>query len=117
MHELKIIQDVFPLLENVAKENNLKSINKVVLGVGKLRQVQSDFLKFAFEIIAKGTIAEGAELVINLIPITIFCSFCDKKFDLSEHVYACPECDSVAIEVLTGKEIIIESIDGESAKF
>ncbi|MBU0744427.1 MAG: hydrogenase maturation nickel metallochaperone HypA [Gammaproteobacteria bacterium] len=112
MHELKIIQDIFPMLEKVAKDNHLKSINKVTLGVGKLRQVQTDFLQFAFATVAKDTIAKGAELIIKIIPITVFCDSCKKQFNLEEHVYVCPKCGGVRLEILTGKEIIIESVDG-----
>ena len=114
MHELKIIQDVFPLIEEVAKKNHLKSINKVVLGIGKLRQVKSEFLQFAFATLAENTIAAGAELIIELITITVFCRDCKKQFTVEDSIYLCPQCESVSLEVLTGKEVILESIDGEA---
>lgn len=114
MHELKIIQDIFPIIENVAKENHLKSINKVFLQVGGLRQVVPEFLQFAFVTVAKDTIvAIGAELIIEAIPITARCKHCQKQFTVGENIYVCPHCDSSDLEILTGKEIILESIDGE----
>lgn len=112
MHELTMIQEVFPLIEAVAKKNHLKSINKVVLSVGELRQVQSGFLQFAFAVVAESTIAKGAELVINLIPVAVFCQDCKKEFTVHENVYICPECGGVSLNFLTGKELILESIDG-----
>lgn len=112
MHELKMIQDIFPLIEEVAREHSLKLITKVVLGVGELRQVQSEFLRFAFTTIAENTIAKGAELIINLIPVTVFCHYCKKEFIVNDNVYVCPECGGVSLDNLTGKEFILESIDG-----
>lgn len=114
MHELKIIQDIFPLIEKVAKENRLKSINKVVLSIGKLRQVKSEFLQFAFVTLAKNTIAKDATLIIQQIPVTVSCQSCKKQFAVEENIYICPKCGSVTLEVLTGKEIILESVDGET---
>jgi hydrogenase nickel incorporation protein HypA/HybF len=115
MHELKIIQDVFPIIENVAKKNRLKSVAKVVLQVGALRQVTSEFLQFAFAAVAKDTIAAGAELIIELIPITARCKVCCRQFKVEENIYICPYCYSSDLEISTGKEIILKSIDGEKA--
>lgn len=113
MHELKIIQDIFPLIEKVAKENHLRLINKVVLSIGELRQVQKEFLQFAFANIAQDTIASGAELVIKPIPVTMFCESCKKQFTVKKDVYICPGCSGVTLNCLTGKEVILESVDGE----
>lgn len=113
MHELKIIQDIFPIIKNVARKNHLKSINKVFLRVGKLRQVVLEFLQFAFATVAQDTIAANAELIVKLIPITATCKTCQQQFAVGENIYICPYCDSVDLEILTGKEIVLESVEGE----
>ncbi|EKE01423.1 MAG: Hydrogenase nickel insertion protein HypA [uncultured bacterium] len=115
MHELKIIQDIFPILENVAKENHLKSINKVFLKVGALRQVVPEFLQFAFATLAKDTLADSAELIIELVPITVACKTCQREFAVEENAYFCPHCESTIIKILTGKEIVLESVEGDAA--
>ena len=113
MHELKIIQDIFPVIEKVAGDNHLKSITKVILGVGEQRQVKNEFLQFAFDTLAKNSVAEGAELVINLIPVTVLCNSCQKKFEICDNIYVCPGCGGIDLDVLTGKEIVLESVDGD----
>jgi hydrogenase nickel incorporation protein HypA/HybF len=113
MHELKIIQDIFPIIENTAKKNHLKSINKVFLMVGGLRQVVLEFLQFAFKVVAEDSIAANAELIVKLIPVTACCKKCRQQFNVGENIYICPHCDSSDLEVLTGKEIVLESIEGE----
>ena len=112
MHELKIIQDIFPMIEAVAQKNHLKSINRVVLQVGVLRQVVSEFLRFAFSEVAKNTIAENAELVIEPIPVTVCCRFCKLESKPVANIYICSGCGSSNLEVLTGKEIILATING-----
>ncbi|MEI8055377.1 MAG: hydrogenase maturation nickel metallochaperone HypA [bacterium] len=114
MHELKIIQDIFPVVENTAKKNRLKSVTRVVLQIGALRQAIFEFLQFAFATVAKGTVADGAELIIELIPITAQCKACHKKLTVKESIYICPYCDSSDLAIIAGKEIILDSIDGET---
>ncbi|MGD9152334.1 MAG: hydrogenase maturation nickel metallochaperone HypA [Gammaproteobacteria bacterium] len=113
MHEFSIMQGVFKLLEDIAVKNNLIKINKVILRIGKLRQVFPDFLRFAFENISKDTIADGAELIIEEIPITMRCKSCNQEFTVEHHTYVCPVCGAVKLELLTGKEVLIASVEGE----
>ncbi|MBN1683971.1 MAG: hydrogenase maturation nickel metallochaperone HypA [Gammaproteobacteria bacterium] len=68
MHEFSIIQNIFPIIEKNAKDHHLKIITKVTLNLGKSCQCLPDFLQFAFQTLAKNTIAENAELVIQEIP-------------------------------------------------
>jgi hydrogenase nickel incorporation protein HypA/HybF len=112
MHELSIIQNIFPIIEKVAKENHLKVVNKVFLKVGGLRQVVLEFMSFAFATVAKGTIAENAELIIELIPVAARCKKCQQQFTVDGNVYVCPHCDGADLEILTGKEIVLESVEG-----
>jgi hydrogenase nickel incorporation protein HypA/HybF len=113
MHELGIIQSIFTTVEQVATENKLKSISKVVLKVGALRQIVPEFLQYAFTSVTEGTIAQAAKLEIEIVPITAKCSNCGAEFGIEEHVYACPKCESAAVKIITGKEIVIENIEGE----
>jgi hydrogenase nickel incorporation protein HypA/HybF len=113
MHEFKIIQDIFPIIENVVRENHLKSVNKVYLQIGKLRQVVLEFLQFAFTTATKNTVAAGAELIIELIPITAKCRTCQRQFAVEENIYICPHCNNSNLEILTGKEIVLVSVEGE----
>lgn len=113
MHELKIIQDIFPVIEDVAAVNDLKTISKVYLEVGELRQVIGEFLQFAFATVAKDTIAARAELVIKPIPVTAKCRNCQRRVEVEKHSYVCPYCGGVGLDILTGKEIVLASMEGE----
>lgn len=113
MHELTIIQDLFKVLIKIATDKKLRKVNIVNIKIGKLRQVVPDFLQFAFENVAKGTIAENAKLVIEFIPITMRCNSCGKEFTVEEDTYFCPDCESGDLTLISGKELILESIEGE----
>lgn len=114
MHEFSIMQGVFELVEDIARKNNLIKINKVVLKIGKLRQVFCDFLQFAFETISENTIAAGAKLVIEEVPITMHCKVCQQDFTVEYSTYVCSYCGATELELLTGKEVLIASVEGET---
>ena len=113
MHELKIIQDILPLIEKTAQENSLTSITKIILKIGKLRQVKNEFLQFAFTTVSENTIASQAKLIIEQTPIIMYCQICKEKFMIDDNIYICHKCNGSSIKILTGKEIVLESIDGE----
>jgi hydrogenase nickel incorporation protein HypA/HybF len=118
MHEFTLIQNICNAIEKIAAENNLRKITRVNLQVGKMRQVVPEFMQFAFTTIAKGTIYEGAELAIEIIPIKVLCHNCGREFEVEENIYLCPFCSSKdastsSLEILSGKEFILASIEGE----
>lgn len=114
MHELSIIENIFKALQEVAREKNLAVITKVTIKIGRLRQVVPEFLQFAFATVAKNTLAESSKLEIKFVPITVLCKHCQNKFTVEENAYVCENCGSVDLEILTGKEIELESIEGET---
>ena len=84
---------------------------RVNLKVGKLAAVVSDSLRFCFEIAAKETPLEGAELNIEEIPVLARCKTCDAEWTIEGPAFNCEQCDSGQIEILSGRELNIESIE------
>ncbi|MEK6730617.1 MAG: hydrogenase maturation nickel metallochaperone HypA [Pseudomonadota bacterium] len=113
MHELSIIQDILKTIEQTAIKNDLKKINKATLEIGQMRQCIPEFLQFAFETLTKDTIASGAQLIIREIPVKALCLQCKKEFQVIDDSYGCPHCDSIELDILSGKEIVLSSIDGD----
>ncbi len=113
MHEFSIISNLFDILMKIAEENHLKKIYKVTLSVGKMRQVVPVAMEMAFTGITSGTIAEGAELIIENVPVKMHCSGCGKEFTVEHNIFVCPECGSPRLELLEGQELIIKNIEGE----
>jgi len=114
MHELTLIQNILTIILETAKANNLHSVNKVTLQVGRLRQVVPEFLQFAFATVTQSTIVAGAQLMIVHLPVIFLCHNCQQQFTTDEHIYICPKCQNITLEIISGKEIIITSIEGES---
>jgi hydrogenase nickel incorporation protein HypA/HybF len=58
-----------------------------------------------FEAVAHGTVAEGAALKVNVLPVRHHCQNCGADFDGSAKDLPCPECEHPHTELMGGEEI------------
>ena len=112
MHEVSIVEGLIDILDETAGRHGLSKIEKISLRIGAMRQVVPEALRFAFEIVGKGTTAEGASIVITEIPARACCKKCGCTFDVEEFCFICTSCGSGEVEVIEGKELIIDSLEG-----
>ena len=116
MHELGIAQDLFAIVKEKAKENNLKKVTKISIKVGVTSGIKKDFLKHSLvDHIFPKTIAQGARLeLIEELPAAR-CKDCGKAIDAqSMPTLNCPTCGSFKIEITKGKDVYLESIEGDT---
>lgn len=115
MHELGIAEDLFHIVKDKAKENNLKAVTKIVVVVGEASGIEEDFLKHSLmDHIMPGTIAEKAELEITKEPLQARCVACGKEIDVQQNSsLECPDCGDDNLEITQGKNVYLQSIEGE----
>ncbi|TSA12712.1 MAG: hydrogenase maturation nickel metallochaperone HypA [Deltaproteobacteria bacterium] len=111
MHELSIAQGILDIIQNEAEKNAIERVSAVRLKLGKLTAVEPSSLSFCFELITKGTLAEGARLEIETVPITGRCAQCGREFTLEDPFCNCPVCQGLKIDILTGREFYISEIE------
>lgn len=113
MHEMGIAMQVAEIVKSSVPEN-MKGvkIERVNLKIGKFSAVIPSSLRFCFEIIAKDDISlSGAELRIEEIPVTARCKDCDTEWTITGPAFVCEKCGSGSIEIISGRELDIESIE------
>jgi len=93
--------------------HDVKRISAINLKVGAWTSIVPDCVQFYFEALSKDTIAEGAELKIEKIPLTGRCEDCGEIFEIEELLFACPHCSSKRVNIETGRELFIDSIEVE----
>jgi hydrogenase nickel incorporation protein HypA/HybF len=91
MHELSITQAILDTALRHAEQAHVKTIRALDLRVGALSGIVPDSLRFYFDLINKGTLAEGARLAIELVPPRARCRACGVERDLS--------CEAEGVEV------------------
>jgi hydrogenase nickel incorporation protein HypA/HybF len=111
MHELSIAQAVAQI---ALRSAGGRRVCKVELKVGHLRQVVPSALEFAFELVAAGTGLEGAELVIEDVPVRGRCSACGEETLMWAFPLQCARCGGLDLDLLAGDELLVDSLEVES---
>lgn len=113
MHELSLAQGIVDLIEEQAAKDAFTRVRKVHLLVGALSHVMPEALAFGFTSAAKGTRADGAELVVTRPPGTARCLACEKDVALERRGEPCPLCGSFQVLVTGGDELRVTDLDVE----
>ncbi len=114
MHELSLVASLFEVLEEKAREHGAVRITAVVLKVGVMSGVVPDLLESAFEMYKKGTLAEGARLEIVRVPVKLRCPDCGGETAREDTDFSCAACGSRRIEIVEGRDLIVERIELEA---
>jgi hydrogenase nickel incorporation protein HypA/HybF len=110
MHELSIADAVVQIVERHAAG---RRVTKVELRVGHLRQVVAPALEFAFELVARDTVVEGAELALTEVPAAVACLNCGHEGVHVQFPAVCERCGSLDVEIRGGDELLVEALELE----
>jgi hydrogenase nickel incorporation protein HypA/HybF len=113
MHELALAQGVLDIVLCTAAGNNAVRVAGVKVIAGELTGTVPEALEMGFAAVAKGTIAENARILIQLVPATAHCRDCSSTTGIDKYCFACECCGSHAIEIVTGRELLVESVEVE----
>ena len=110
MHELSIAD---ALVRIACRHADGRRIESVEVKVGHLRQVVPDALAFAWTLVAEGTDAQGAQLVIEEVPAAGVCRGCGSESEWDAFPLACHACGSFDVDVLRGEELLVDALSME----
>jgi hydrogenase nickel incorporation protein HypA/HybF len=96
-----------------ARQRNVQ-VSAVHLRLGALSGVVKDALLFSYEVACQDTPLEGSRLLIEEVPVMVFCPQCKEKRLLeSVQSFICPDCASPTGDVLQGKELEVYALEVE----
>jgi hydrogenase nickel incorporation protein HypA/HybF len=111
MHELGVMHDTLTLALEHATRQHARSIHRIVLRIGPLAGVVPEAMAFAFDVVAAGTIAEGAALEVEDVPLACVCRSCGNEFEPPPFTYDCPRCQAPGARVVRGRELELASME------
>lgn len=114
MHELSVTESILEIALRHATSAQAKRITDLYLVIGQLSSIVDDSVQFYWEIITKGTLAEGSRLHFQRIPTRLACLDCDHHYSPDEEDLACPKCSSVRVKIIAGEEFQLEAIEVET---
>jgi hydrogenase nickel incorporation protein HypA/HybF len=113
MHEAAFTESLLSLALEKAREAGARKIIRVNLVLGELSGVAGDCVRTYFEALAPDTPAAGAALSFEVGPAILKCRGCGLSFPAPDHNWACPRCRGSSVEITSGRECYLESIEVE----
>lgn len=111
MHEMSLCEGVLQIIESESKAQNFTTVKRVILEVGALAGVEIPALEFSFEVVMRGSIAEGSVLQINEVDAQAWCMQCAESVIVKERFDSCPKCGSYQLQVSSGEEMKIKELE------
>jgi hydrogenase nickel incorporation protein HypA/HybF len=113
MHELGIAEQMLKIALDYAAQNNAQRITAFNIEMSAAADESEDSLRFHFENLTRGTIAEGARVEISRVPVRAQCFECGNEFDWKAQDQVCPQCSSLRVRAVLRDEFRLASIDIE----
>ncbi|HLB69457.1 MAG TPA: hydrogenase maturation nickel metallochaperone HypA [Candidatus Methanoperedens sp.] len=118
MHEVSIAGAIVDAVLEAAKKNEAKKVNEVFIEIGELTALNPDQMRFIFETITSGTIAEGARYNIQVIRPLINCKKCSyngpieffEKLHFILPAVRCPDCGDLDVDIIAGRDCSVKKI-------
>ena len=111
MHEVGIMESILQLAEEKAREAKADRIDSIRMCIGEASGVVTEALEFAFEALAPGTMAEGAEFISEVVKVKCMCERCNLEFSPDGIIYICPKCGDPVWKITQGKELYLLSME------
>lgn len=114
MHELPVTESILNIVLKHARANKVRKVVTVHLQVGKLSDLEDEWIQRYFDYLSKGTPAEGATLKIERTPLVVQCTACGRSFEADmQHLrdLTCPSCGGRNVTLVSGREYYIKNME------
>jgi len=108
VHELSLCEAIAATVTRHAGE---RVVTGVVVRIGHLRQAVPDALSFCWSMITDGTDLDGCALEIEQVPAVVRCRSCGVETTLDVPLMLCSACVGDDVELLSGQEFLVVSVD------
>lgn len=113
MHELSITESLLKTACEYAEKNQAKRVTTLNLVIGDLSGVMDESVQFYWDMISENTVCEKALLKFDKKKAIMHCEDCSTDFEMGDELNPCPECGSMNLKIMSGREFLLDSIEIE----
>ena len=114
MHEYPVTVQIVDIASETASKNNGR-VRRIDLVVGEDSGFIGESIQMYFDVVAEGTLCEGAQLFIEDVKPQLRCDSCGKLFERKRFSFQCPFCGGDGSPTEIGKEFYVKSVELEIA--
>lgn len=114
MHELPVTESILRIVLDHAGRNGVQRVVRVHLRIGELSNLEAPWIQRYFDRLSADTIAEGALIDVESIPVKLRCSECGTEFGADVRApgsIPCPSCEATTVRIVSGEEYLVDSIE------
>jgi hydrogenase nickel incorporation protein HypA/HybF len=111
MHEMALAESILTTLQDQARQHDYARVRTVWLEIGPLASVEEESLRFSFDVVVRGTLADGARLEIETTPAQAWCLACSRSVAITGRFDSCPECGGHQLQMISGDELRIKELE------
>ncbi|NOZ92346.1 hydrogenase maturation nickel metallochaperone HypA [bacterium 3DAC] len=113
MHELSVAESIWNILEDELKKIGGGKLLSVKIVIGELSGVVPDALDFYLNLLKDDKGQPDVTFHYTHVPVKFQCGSCGHTFTVDRPMFACPQCGSVDVKIISGNEFYIEEIEVE----
>jgi hydrogenase nickel incorporation protein HypA/HybF len=116
MHELPVTESILKIVLKHAQANDVRKVRTIRLKVGKLSDLEDEWIQRYFDYLSKGSVAEGARLEIERTPIVMQCNACSESYQVEAAEIGdlpCPACGGKGGTLRSGREYTVKDMEAE----
>lgn len=111
MHEMSLCEGMRGVIEDQARAHSIQRIKRVRVEIGRFAGVEKKALAFAFDVVMRGSVAEGAVLDMIDLPGRAMCFDCLSEVEIEDRLAPCPNCGSGRLMPNGGDEMRIKDLE------
>lgn len=111
MHEMSLAEGVLSVVQEATRAHAQCTVRTVRLEIGALAAVECDALRFAFEVVKRGSVAAEAALDIIELPGAAWCMQCCGQVRIDARGDSCPRCGSFQLQVTGGDQMRVKELE------
>lgn len=114
MHELSVTENILEITLRHARSAGARRVSDVQIVIGQLSSIVDDSVQFYWDLVAEGTLAQGARLHFQRIPAELLCLDCNQRYQPAKEELLCPHCGGARAKIVSGEEFYLDSIEVET---
>ena len=116
MHEYSLVRALLSQVDALKREHDAQRVARIRVRVGRFSGVEPDLFCLAFETLVETTSARGAKLQMEVAELEARCDGCGYEYAVEEFRFDCPTCRCCAATVVSGEDLVLESVTLEQAE-